>query len=100
MTQNISPLPWFAKRSGFSTVYIESRIRPGTLQEVAACGPTEGGSEEQDANAAFIVRAVNSHSALVNALKGLLQVCPVSVKAERTEEFSAARAALAAAEAS
>lgn len=66
-----SPTPWFAKRNGFSTVYIESRLRPGVLQEVAACGPTEAGSESQDANAAFIVRAANSHDRLIAALKTL-----------------------------
>lgn len=66
-----TPTPWFAQRQGSSTVYIESRIRPGTLQEVAACGPTEAGSEQQDANAEFIVRACNAHEQLVAALRDL-----------------------------
>lgn len=34
---------WFAKRDGWSTVYVECRIGGGMLQEVAACGPTASG---------------------------------------------------------
>jgi hypothetical protein len=64
-----TPTPWFTQRDSWSTVYIEARIRPGTLQEIAACGPTENGSDEQEANAAFIVRACNAHEQLVDALR-------------------------------
>jgi hypothetical protein len=64
-----TPGPWFTKRQGFSTVYVEARLRDGWIQEVAACGPTEAGSEQQEANAEFIVRACNSHDQLVAALK-------------------------------
>lgn len=49
--------PWLAKREGFSTVYIEARIGGGMLQEIAACGPTAGGSDEQEANAELIASA-------------------------------------------
>jgi hypothetical protein len=73
MNSTHTPTPWFAKREGFSTVYIEARLRPGVLQEVAACGPTEAGSEQQDANAAYIVKAVNSHHKLVAALKAVVE---------------------------
>lgn len=103
--------PWFAKRESWSTVYIEARIGGGILQEVAACGPTEAGSEQQDANAAFIVRACNSHEQLVAALRGLLAAtdaystvhAPDGDDAARMVEYAEAlnkaRAALAAAEA-
>lgn len=106
-----SPTPWFAKRNGFSTVYIESRLRPGVLQEVAACGPTEAGIESQDANAAFIVRAANSHDQIVAALQRLVaandayagvfakQDDEVALMVEYGEAMEAARAALAAADA-
>lgn len=48
---------WFAKRDGWSTVYIECRIGGGMLQEVAACGPTANGPEEQEANARLMAAA-------------------------------------------
>lgn len=48
---------WFAKRDGWSTIYIECRTGGGMLQEVAACGPTGNGSEEQEANAKLIAAA-------------------------------------------
>ncbi len=57
---------WFAKREGQSTVYIECRIGGGWLQEVAACGPTANGSEEQEANAKLIAAAPDLLEALIN----------------------------------
>lgn len=48
---------WFAKRDGWSTVYVECRIGGGMLQEVSACGPTANGSGEQEANARLIAAA-------------------------------------------
>ena len=48
---------WFAKRDGWSTVYVECRIGGGMLQEVAACGPTANGPDEQEANARLIAAA-------------------------------------------
>lgn len=60
---------WFAKREGQSTVYIECRIGGGWLQEVAACGPTANGSEEQEANAKLIAAAPD----LLEALQALLE---------------------------
>jgi hypothetical protein len=52
-----TPGPWFTRREGFSTIYVEARIRAGVRQEVAACGPTEQGSEQQEANADLIAEA-------------------------------------------
>lgn len=49
----------FNKRDGFSTVYVEVRIGGGWLQEVAACGPTANGQNEQQANADLITEAFN-----------------------------------------
>ena len=56
--------PWFTQREGRSTVYIEARIRPGVLQEVAACGPTEAGQDQQEANARLIAAAPDLLEAL------------------------------------
>ena len=52
-----TPGPWFTRREGFSTVYIEARIGGGMLQEVAACGPTAAGIGQQEANAQLIAAA-------------------------------------------
>lgn len=67
---NFTKGEWFAKREGQSTVYIECRIGGGWLQEVAACGPTANGSEEQEANARLISAAPD----LLEALQKLLKV--------------------------
>jgi hypothetical protein len=53
----------------------------------------KGWSPESQANANFIVRACNSHYDLLDALKAV-----VSVADRKTEEFDAARAAIAKAE--
>lgn len=52
-----TPGPWRTKREGFSTVYVEARIDGGLIQEVAACGPTEAGRDQQEANARLICEA-------------------------------------------
>jgi len=52
-----TPGPWFEYREGFSTVYVEAKLRDGVIQEVAACGPTEAGQEAQSANARLIAAA-------------------------------------------
>ena len=52
-----TPGPWFTHREGYSTVYIEARSGGGVLQEVAACGPTKAGPEQQEANARLIAAA-------------------------------------------
>ena len=70
MSAGHTPGPWFYKRSGFSTVYIEARIGGGMLQEVAACGPTAQGSEQQEANARLIAAAPELLEALRDMLDG------------------------------
>lgn len=57
MQTKFTPGPWHTKREGFSTVYVEARIGGGMIQEVAACGPTAEGSEQQEANARLISAA-------------------------------------------
>lgn len=59
---------WFAKRDGWSTVYVECRIGGGMLQEVAACGPTANGPDEQEANARLISAAPDLLEALEDAV--------------------------------
>ena len=65
---NHTPGPWFTEREGFSTVYIEARIGGGMIQEVAACGPTAEGSDQQDANASLIAASPD----LLKALKQVM----------------------------
>ncbi|MGJ7299750.1 hypothetical protein [Morganella morganii] len=60
-----TPGPWVEHRNGFSTVYVEARLRQGVIQEVAACGPTEAGSEAQSANARLIAAAPELLEALI-----------------------------------
>lgn len=93
-----TPGPWFTHREGFSTVYIEARIGGGLIQEVAACGPTNQGSEQQEANARLIAAAPE----LLEALRGLDEAyCRAGThltREERTEDrkrLIAARAAIA-----
>lgn len=60
-----TPGPWFEHRDGFSTVYIEARIGGGMIQEVAACGPCDKGSDQQSANAKLIAAAPELLEALI-----------------------------------
>lgn len=55
---------WYIHREGFSTVYVECRIGGGMVQEVAACGPTEAGPEQQEANARLTSAAPDLLAAL------------------------------------
>jgi hypothetical protein len=64
-----TPAPWFTHREGFSTVYVEARLRQGVVQEVAACGPTEAGAEQQEANARLIAAAPSGWQAIETAPK-------------------------------
>lgn len=77
--------PWFTHREGFSTVYVEARISGGMIQEVAACGPTEAGSEQQEANARLIAAAPD----LLAALQEIADSCYPSATCNK------ARAAIA-----
>lgn len=76
MMSNFTKGEWFAKREGQSTVYIECRIGGGWLQEVAACGPTANGSEEQEANAKLIASAPDLLEALQMAREMLNRNLP------------------------
>jgi hypothetical protein len=52
-----TPGPWWIHRE-FSTLYIEGKARDErVVQEVAAIGPKEGGSEQQAADAQLIAAA-------------------------------------------
>lgn len=60
-----TPGEWFI--NGTNTLYIESRIRDGWLQEICAVGPTQADSgygEQQLANARLIVAAPDLLEAL------------------------------------
>lgn len=77
MTSENKPTPgaWFTNREGFSTVYVEARICGGWLQEVAACGPTEQGPEQQEANARLIAEAGTVHHECGLSPRELLERC-------------------------
>lgn len=85
-----TPGEWFTHREGFSTVYVESRIGGGLIQEVAACGPTAAGSEQQEANARLMAAAPE----LMDALKALLNYDNLGAY-ERADVRQKARAAIA-----
>ena len=74
-----TPGPWWAKREGFSTIYVEARIEGGLIQEVAACGPTEAGKEQQEANARLIAAAPE--------LLEALQMCRVEMPGTRFKKM-------------
>ena len=99
MQSSFTPGPWRTKREGFSTVYVEARIDGGLIQEVAACGPTEAGLEQQEANARLIAAAPE----LLDALIALLGVAPskapgagliVGAEEKHANALQAARAAI------
>jgi hypothetical protein len=68
MKSKHTPTPWKEDHQG--GLYIE-----GKNGEYIAEVESEGGREEQFANAAFIVRACNAHDALVEALQELQSNC-------------------------
>ena len=89
-----TPEPWFYHRQGFSTVYIEARIGGGMLQEIAACGPCQDGTEQQDENARRIVACVNACAGVSN---GELAMTTMSVVLARMDEAEQQRDELLAA---
>jgi hypothetical protein len=69
MSANYTPGAWYTKREGYSTVYVFSRIGGGLVQEVAACGPTNEGLEQQEANARLIAAAPELLEALNESIE-------------------------------
>lgn len=65
-----SPLPWFTQDGGLN-VFSPRSATNQRVPAVARCGNTHGigdAGETDKANAAMIVKAVNNHQALVDAL--------------------------------
>lgn len=89
-----TPGPWFAKREGFSTVYVETRLRHGVIQEVAACGPTEAGQAQQEANARLIATAPDLLSIVQRFVALDAQWHPDLYATEKAELMAEARAAV------
>jgi hypothetical protein len=90
---NFTPGPWFVGNPGGNfTLYIEARIRPGWIQEVAACSPTEEHSQRA-ANARLIAAAPELLEALretVIALEHLQNVMHMRVNPPTLENAIAA----------
>ena len=85
-----TPGPWFTKREGWSTVYVEARIDGGMIQEVAACGPTDAGQDQQQANAHLIAAAPE----LYEALDALIKLYEEDDGCRELPEYISARTAL------
>lgn len=83
-----TPGEWFTSRPN-RTIYIESRIGGGMLQEVAACGPTEA-TEQQEANARLIAAAPELLQALTDLGDWLAYGMNKAAGAEPTAEDHAA----------
>jgi hypothetical protein len=100
-----TPIPWRIHGSFIMGPPREHDNQPANTMRrtpsavVARCKDSSGGdyshypSEIAQANREFIVRAVNNHEALLSALKGVVRVAD-----RKTDEFDAARAAIANAE--
>ena len=98
MTTLHTPGPWHTKRDGFSTVYVEASIGGGWIQEVAACGPTEKGSEQQEANAKLVAAAPELLEALKRVVEWrdtLYATSGLSAKGAILEDFDDSLSAIA-----
>lgn len=95
-----TPTPWHV--STFDSLTI-TRDRPLGGSEMVAKATRKETLEQSEANAAFIVRACNSHAGLVAALDwaityiALLPYSQSPTKKHQGDEYAQARAALAAA---
>ena len=88
MKQEHTALPWVAigshESEGFGCYWIEaqpSSMPRGFTKEVATVTGPQGG--EQEANAAMIVRAVNSHHAMLEALEEVTDDLEAEIEAKR-----------------
>lgn len=103
-----TPRPWgIARMDGAKTIYAGKALdnRPGLLRierggvsGVAVCPDDEVGATVAKSNARLIVRAVNAHEALVEALKGAVALIEetdwLAFSVEDRKRLDAARAAL------
>ena len=87
MNTKHTPGEWFTCR-GVSSIYIEARLRQGVVHEIAACGPTEAGHEQQEANARLMAAAPD----LLEALKLVIRTCGFQLGESPT--FDVAHAAI------
>lgn len=65
-----TPTPWKRSENNWGRVNIHNFPNGGGTNIIA---DLVGNAEEMDANSAFIVRAVNSHDDLVEALQGFMK---------------------------
>jgi hypothetical protein len=99
-----TPTPWFVAYREDGTPIIDAEYQPhGLVCELAKQYPQDDGVRSLDAeqaNAAFIVRACNSHAALVEALEEIQRTAdahPMIRLAHYVENWPKIRAALDAA---
>lgn len=99
MSEQISPLPWRVN-DDYGTIGTIDCADGRQVAQAQQAQPRDKDMQqvERRANAAFIVRAVNSHDALVESVKRLLG-CMSLAGWENDHSAEFARAALAAAEA-
>jgi hypothetical protein len=104
-TPEATARPWIATKAGPTMAGYSQGDAIASLQHntlVAGCfSDVQGGPDVADANARLIVRAVNAHDALVEALKRVLQDIDFMVEDGTLRDirndiiYAAARAALA-----
>lgn len=88
-----TPTPWIVSKRNAGAIPLHFQPPEVLGRNGDMCVATQlGNGKEAEANAEFIVRAVNSHDALVAALETLLQKCRVR---NGQLELDQARAALA-----
>jgi len=82
-----TPGPWFTTRPHLTT-YVEARLRPGVLQEVASCGPTEI-PEQSEANARLIAAApelLQACTEVITAIDGRVHSSAALAAIDRCKE--------------
>lgn len=91
-TTKHTPLPWEYRAASRG---ITTTMQQGAYSVICRMAESAGiNAEERAANAAFIVKAVNSHQALVDALEALMECAGGQYSPGYDEAFDKATAAL------
>lgn len=91
-----TPTPWKAtdgKMTSFpDSVYVSAVGRDGFQSVLAIMNTDTNNDHDKQANAAFIVRAVNAHQAMYDALRCVLNVGGLSEELENSVQEAIAKA--------